>query len=191
MVVDLLGVARSVTGDEPKCINCIHYKLYPPDPVLLYASPKHRCTAAIDLVTGKTIETDCYAMRHEWVECGPDAKLFKAAPAPPDETAAEASTERVRRSGWEALLFGLVALAILVTLVYRAYEHETDQPRVIQTGKVSVKKVSVKDGSCCVTARTRLVAIGGRSLWQFEASQGGWEDCGDDCEKALRRKLAK
>ena len=189
-MVDLLGVARSVTGDEPKCVDCAYHRLIPPDPVLIYSWPKHRCAAAIDLVTGKTIETDCYAMRHRWVECGPDAKLFE--PAPPVDLPSPPSPappDPVRSMGLIPLLVGLVVLAILVALVYRAYEQ--DQPRVIQTGVVSVKKVSVKDGSCCVTARTRLLAKGGRSLWQFEASQGGWEDCGDDCEKALRRKLAR
>jgi hypothetical protein len=188
MVVELLGVARSVTGDEPKCINCKHYKLYPPDPVLIYSSPKHRCTAAIDLVTGKMTETDCYAMRHRWVECGPDAKLFKLnddPPPPPPPPPPHPPVKWVTR-----LLVGLVALAILA-LAFWGYKQETAQPIVIKTGEVSVKKVSVKDGSCCVTARTRLLAKGGRSLWQFEASPGFWEDCGDDCQQALRRKVDK
>ena len=65
-------------GDpRPNCVKCAYYKLYPPDPVLLYSSPKHRCTVAIDLVTGKNTETDCYAMRHIRGECGPDARFFE------------------------------------------------------------------------------------------------------------------
>ena len=89
-------------------------------------------------------------------------------------------------------MIGLVALLLaLLALAFWRYEQETYQTRVIKTGEVSVKKVSVKDGSCCVTARTQLLDIGKRSVWQFEASPGVWEDCGDDCEKALRTKLAK
>ena len=191
----LLGNARTIKGyEKPNCIDCANYKLYPPDPVLIYSSPKHRCTIAIDLVTGKRIETDCYAMRHRWGACGPHAERFENAPTPPiveNPLADSSKREQGTRIGLIPLLVGLVALAILVALVYRAYEHETDQPRVIQTGEVSVKKVSVKDGSCCVTARTQLLATGKRSLWQFEASPGVWEDCGDDCQEALRRKLAK
>jgi hypothetical protein len=193
MVVELLGVARSVTGAEPKCINCKHYKLYPPDPVLLYSSPKHRCTAAIDLVTGKMTETDCYAMRHRWVECGPEAKLFKLnedAPVPPPSVPPILPVKK-ERIGLISLLAALAALALLVALAFWRYEQETAQPIVVKTGEVSVRRVSVKDGSCCVTARTRLVAIGKRSLWQFEASPNVWEDCGDDCEKALRTKLPR
>jgi len=192
--VALLGNARSIKGHErPNCTKCARYKLYPPDPVLIYSSPKHHCTAAIDLVTGKMIETDCYAMRHRWGACGPDAKLFEDAPIDPDKPPAALllPEERSMRLGWKALLVGLGALAILA-LAYWAYGDETYQPSVIQTGEVSqMREVSVKDGSRRVTARTRLLAIGKRSLWQFEASPGVWEDCGDDCEKALRRKLAK
>ena len=188
----LLGIVRSTTGDEPKCTDCKRHKLLPADPVLIYSWPKHRCTAAIDIVTGNTIETDCYAMRDKRCECGPEAKLFEKASANEEKkTAAALSTvERAARKGLTALLAALIALAILALGVW-VYEHETDPPRVIQTGKVSVKRVSAKDGSCCVTSRTQLLAIGNRSLWQFEASPGVWEDCGDDCEKALRRKLAK
>ena len=192
-MVELLGNARSIKGDKsPKCVDCLHYRFYRPDPVLIYSSPKHRCAAAIDLVTGKIIETDCYAMRHRWVECGPDAKLFdpKGDPAPPDEKKPSAPPPRLVERDMNPLLVGLIALAILALALW-AYAHDTDQPRVIETGKVSVKKVSVKDGSCCATARTQLLDIGKRSLWQFEASPGVWEDCGDDCQEALRRKLAR
>ena len=88
-------------------------------------------------------------------------------------------------------LLVLSALAISA-LAYWAYEQETDQPRVIQTGKVSFKReISVKDGSCCVTARTQLLATGKRSLWQVEVSPGDWRDCGNDCEKALRRSAGR
>lgn len=187
----LLGSARSITGDErPKCADCAYHRLIPPDPVLIYSSPKHRCGAAIDLVTGKTIEADCYAMRHRWVECGPDAKLFKDRPAPPNEETRPVPPPLPVERDMNPLLVGLITLAILA-LAYWAYEHQTSQPSVIRTGEVRVKKVSVKDGSCCVTARTRLLATDKRSLWQFEPSPGVWEDCGDDCEKALRIKLAK
>ena len=189
----LLGNARGIKGyEKPNCVNCAHHMLHQADPVLIYSSPKHRCTIAIDLVTGAMTETDCYAMRHRWGACGPDAELFKLldAPVPPPPVPPPSPDEWDIRKVLKALLVGLAALAILA-LVYWAYEHETDQPRVIQTGEVSVKKVSVKDGSCCVTARTQLLATGKRSLWQFEASPGVWEDCGDDCQEALRRKLAK
>ena len=71
------------------------------------------------------------------------------------------------------------------------HEKETSQPRVIQTGEVSLRKVSMKDGTCCVTARTRLMAIGKRSLWQVEVSPGNWRDCGNDCEQVLRKALDK
>ena len=98
---------------------------------------------------------------------------------------------------WIALLL-LVSLALLA-LIYWAYvndtsqphENETDQPRVIKTGEVSLKKVSAKDGTCCVTARTQLMATGKRSLWQVEASPGNWRDCGNDCEQTLRKALDK
>ena len=187
--MELLGNARSIKGDKrPSCINCVHYRFYPRDPVLIYSSPKHRCTAAIDLVTGKMTETDCYAMRHRWVECGPDAKLFEDAPAPPPPPPPPVPTPPPTPPVWHiGRLVGLVALLLaLLALAFWSYEQETHQPSVIKTGEVSVK-----DGSCCFTARTRLLDIGKRSLWQFEASPGVWEDCGDDCEKALRRKLAK
>ena len=190
--VELLGNARSTDfyKKRPRCKDCAHYSFYKADPVLIFASPKHRCTKAVNLVTGDTIETDCYAMRHERCECGPDGTLFEPAspkdkptpdPAPPEEPDTSI--------GWKALLV-LAALAILA-LAYWAYEQETDQPRVIQTREVSVKKVSAKDGSCCVTARTQLLAIGKRSVWQVEVSHSDWRDCGNDCEKALRRALAE
>ena len=197
----LLGIVRSATGNEPKCIDCRRHKLYPADPVLIFSSPKHRCTAVIDIVTGKTIETDCYAMRHERCECGPDAKLFEARAKEGDasekgKTLAPQPPEPLSKL-WIALLM-LVSLAILA-LIYWAYAQETDQPheketsqpRVIQTGEVSLRKVSMKDGTCCVTARTRLMAIGKRSLWQVEVSPGNWRDCGNDCEQVLRKALDK
>lgn len=138
---ELLGIVRSATGDEPKCKDCAHYKLLPADPVLIYSWPKHRCTAAIDIVTGETIETDCYAMRDERCECGPEAKLFEKASANEEKKTSAASTvERAATKVLTALLAALVALAILALGVW-VYEHETDPPRVIQTGKVSVKRI--------------------------------------------------
>ncbi len=93
---ELLGIARipKKEDDRPKCTNCKHYKLYPPDPVLIYSWPKHRCTAITDLVTNNTIETDCYAMRRIWSECGPSAKLFEDAPAPPETDRPEPALRR-------------------------------------------------------------------------------------------------
>jgi hypothetical protein len=74
---ELVGNARTVPGKEkPNCVNCAYYKFIPESPAI-FSSPSHHCTAAIDLVTGKPIETDCYAMRHPRCECGPDAALFK------------------------------------------------------------------------------------------------------------------
>jgi hypothetical protein len=190
----LLGIVRSRTGDEPKCIDCKRHKLYPADPVLIYSWPKHRCTAVTDIVTGDTIETDCYAMRHERCECGPDATLFEArakdGDAPEKEKTPAASPVEPGMSIASIALLLLGAIAILA-LIYWAYAQETDQPRVIQTGEVSLRKVSVKDRPCCVTARTRLLTIGKRSLWQVEVSPGDWRDCGNDCERALRKALAK
>ncbi len=77
MVFELVGNARTVPGKEkPNCVDCAYYKLVPDTPAI-FTRPSHHCTAAIDLVTGEKIETDCYAMRHPRCECGPDAILFK------------------------------------------------------------------------------------------------------------------
>ena len=67
-----------------------------------------------------------------------------------------------------------------------AFEHGVYKPAVIGQGQVTAN-----DGGSHVTARTRLLAVGKRSLWQVELSPGDWQDCGDNCEKALRRALAK
>jgi hypothetical protein len=140
-------------------------------------------------------------MRDRRCECGPDAKLFEAraknGDAPEKEETLEARQAERMSNVWIALLI-LVPLALLA-LIYWAYdndtsqphEKETSQPRVIKTGQVTLKKVSMKDGTCCVTARTQLVAIGKRSLWQVEASPGNWRDCGNDCEQTLRKALDK
>jgi hypothetical protein len=198
-VETLLGIVRSTTGNEPKCVDCKRHTLYPADPVLIFSSPKHRCTAVTDIVTGKTIETDCYAMRHERCECGPGAKLFekapeKPSPPPPPPPSPSPLLYRILK----ALLVVLGSLALLA-LIYWAYvkdtpqprEKETDHPRVIKTGEVSLKRVSAKDGTCCVTARTQLMATAKRSLWQVEVSPGNWRDCGNDCEQTLRNALDK
>jgi len=147
-------------------------------------------------VTGDTIETDCYAMRHERCECGPTAKLFEKAQKPSPPPPPPQPAEPVNKL-WVAFLL-LVSLALLA-LIYWAYvkdmpqphEKETDHPRVIKTGEVSLKRVSAKDGTCCVTARTRLMATAKRSLWQVEVSPGNWRDCGNDCEQVLQKALAK
>ena len=193
----LLGIVRSTTGKEPKCVDCKRHKLYEADTVLIFSSPKHRCTAVIDIVTGDTIETDCYAMRHQRCECGPTAKLFEKAPEkPPSPPPPPQPPEPVSKL-WVAFLI-LLSLALLA-LIYWAYdidtsqprEKETDRPRVIKTGEVSLKKVSMKDGTCCVTARTRLMATGKSSLWQVETAPGNWRDCGNDCEQVLQKALGK
>lgn len=190
----LLGIVRSTTGDEPKCVDCKRYKPIAADSVLLYSSPKHHCTAITDIVTGKTIDTDCYAMRHEWCECGPNAVLFKAKdtsakeekPAPdPDPVVV-----RVIGKALIAFLVGLGLLAILLALAFWRYGTSTPQSRVIQTGKVSeMREVSVKDGFRRVTARTRLLATGKSSLWQVEVSPDNWTDCGNDCGKTLLKAI--
>ena len=122
-VETLLGIVRSTTGKEPKCIDCKRHKLYPADPVLIFSSPKHRCTAVIDIVTGKTIETDCYAMRHERCECGPAAKLFQArakdGDAPEEEKTPPPQPAEPVNKLWVAFLL-LVSLALLA-LIYWAY----------------------------------------------------------------------
>ncbi|MGA9546980.1 MAG: hypothetical protein WBS14_04775 [Rhodomicrobium sp.] len=197
----LLGIVRSTTGKEPKCIDCKRHKLYPADPVLIFSSPKHRCTAVTDIVTGDTIETDCSAMRHGRCECGPDAKLFEAraknGDAPIREDPLSSRRERGMSNVWIALLI-LGSLALLALIywaydndTYQPHEKETNLPRVIRPGEVSLRKGSAKDGTCCVTARTRLMAIGKRSLWQVEVSPGNWRDCGNDCEQVLRKALDK
>ena len=161
----LLGIARipKKYDDRPKCSNCKNYKLYPPDPVLIYSRPKHYCTAIKDLVTDSTIETDCYAMRRIWAECGPSAELFD--PKPPDDVGTPEPPSPVdpgMRGVWKALFGLLGALAILALAFWLAYEYDKEQHRVIQTGQVSVKTESLKGGSCCVTARTRLLVSGNR-----------------------------
>ena len=84
-----------------------------------------------------------------------------------------------------ALWGGLGVLAIL-GLASWAFDHGLFQPNVIERGQVSVK-----DGSRRLTASTRLLAIGKRSLWQVEVSPGDWRDCGHDCGKVLRSALAE
>jgi hypothetical protein len=198
-VETLLGIVRSATGNEPKCIDCKRHKLYPADPVLIFSSPKHRCTAVTDIVTGDTIETDCYAMRHQRCECGPDAKLFEARAKDGDAPKKEKPPPEDGGMSITSIALLLLGALALLALIYWAYdkntsqphEKETDQPRVIKTGEVSLRRVSVKDGTCCVTARTRLMATSKRSLWQVEASPGNWRDCDNDCEQALRKALGK
>ena len=148
----------------------------------------------MDLVTGKTIETDCYAMRHRWVECGPDAKLFDPENSPkrredkgggssPSETGHEYRIDSVPGPIGHPCDIGCSRFTAVPT-------RDASTPRHPNRRSLG-EEVSVKDGSCCVTARTQLLATGKRSLWQFEASPGVWEDCGDDCQEALRRKLDK
>ncbi len=186
-----LGIARSPTGAEPKCVRCRHYKLYPPDPALLKSSPQHRCARIVDLVTDRRTETDCHTMRHPWGECGWYGKLFEDAPRPPPPPPPPPPlppTPPEWRFWWTVLdaFLVLATLAILAHIIWWTLGDKTDQPRVIKTGEVSVR-----DGSCCVTTRTRLLVTDKRSLWQFEASPGVWENCGADCEKAWRRMLAE
>ncbi len=192
---ELRGNARSIEGDtRPKCSKCKNYKLVPADPVLLFASPKHLCLKAIDLVTSEMTETDCYAMRHIRSECGPDAKLFEEASAKDETPTAEAPVAPVGPGIGRELkdLSAAVALLVLLALVaFWVSQYELNQSRVIRTGEVTLREGSAKDGSRRVTARTRLLAIGKRQVWQFEASPGDWRDCGDDCEKALRKALGK
>ena len=84
-----------------------------------------------------------------------------------------------------ALWGGLGVLAILAFASW-AFEHGLYQPSIIQRGHVSVK-----DGPGRITAPTRLLSFRQRSLWQFEMLPGDWRDCGNDCEQALIRALAK
>ena len=138
-------------------------------------------------------------MRHRRCECGPTAKLFEARAKGADATEKEEC--RPAEQGHDIMsiaLLLLVSLALLA-LIYWAYDKtrinptkkRRTQPRVIKTGEVSLKKVSLKDGTCCVTARTRLMATGKSSLWQVEISPGNWRDCGNDCEQALQKALDK
>jgi len=150
-------------------------------------------------VTGDTIETDCYAMRHHRCECGPDAKLFEARAKGADTSEEEKPRPVDGGMGIISIALLLLGALALLALIYWAYdndtsqprEKETPQPRVIKTGEVPLKKVSMKDGTCCVTARTRLMATGKSSLWQVETSPGNWRDCGNDCEQALQKALGK
>jgi len=196
-VETLLGIVRSTTGKEPKCVDCKRHKLYPADPVLIFSSPKHRCTAVTDIVTGDTIETDCHAMRDRRCECGPDAKLFEARAKGVGATEKEKPRPVDGGMGIISIALLLLLSLALLALIYWAYDNDTsqrqekEQPRVIKTGQVTLKKVSMKDGTCCVAARTRLMATGKSSLWQVETSPGNWRDCGNDCEQALQKALGK
>ncbi len=92
----------------------------------------------------------------------------------------------LRFTSFKSALWGGLGVLAILALASWAFEHGLYRPSVIQYGQVSVK-----DGSSRVTARTRLLAVGKRSLWQVEASPGDWQDCGDDCKEALRRALAQ
>lgn len=92
----------------------------------------------------------------------------------------------LRVTSFRSALWGGLGVLAILALASGAFEHGVYQPSVIQRGQVSVK-----DGSSRVTARTRLLAVGRRSLWQVGVSPGDWRDCGNDCEQALRRALAE
>ena len=98
----------------------------------------------------------------------------------------QASLDRKRESGQENRLDCLVDRIGLACAIGSRF-------LAVRTRELSYrhpKEGNLGEGwTSLVTARTRLLAIGKRSLWQFEASPGVWEDCGDDCEKALRRAL--
>ena len=92
----------------------------------------------------------------------------------------------LRVTSFRSALWGGLGVFAILALASWAFEHGLYQPSVIQRGQVSVK-----DGGSRVTARTRLLAMGRRSLWQVEVSPGDWRDCGNDCEQVLRRALAE
>lgn len=71
-------------------------------------------------------------------------------------------------------------------MAYWAFELGLYRPTVVERGQVTLA-----DGRDSITAPTRLLLIGARSLWQVEVFPVLCEDCGHDCEKALRKALAK
>ncbi len=93
---------------------------------------------------------------------------------------------RLRITSLNAALVGALGVVAIMGVAYWAFQQGLYRPSVISRGQVTAA-----DGRSRVTVRTRLVAVGKRSLWQFEVSPGTWRDCGDDCEKALRRALAE
>jgi hypothetical protein len=92
----------------------------------------------------------------------------------------------LRITSFKSALWGGLGVLAILALASWAFEHGLYQPSIIQRGQVSVK-----DGPGRITARTRLLSFRQRSLWQFEVSPGDWRDCGNDCEQALLRALAK
>jgi len=90
----------------------------------------------------------------------------------------------LRITSFRSALWGGLAVLAILGLASWAFDHGLFQPNIIERGQVSVNT-----GSSRVTARTRLLAIGKRSLWQVEVSSGDWRDCGHDCGKVLRSAL--
>ncbi len=89
-------------------------------------------------------------------------------------------------TSFKSALMGALTIIAIMGVAYWAFEAGLYKPNVIKTGQITVD-----DSNGRVSARTRLVAIGKRSLWQVEVSPGSWRDCGADCEKELRRALAE
>ena len=92
----------------------------------------------------------------------------------------------LRITSFRAALLGAMAVLAILGAADWAFEHGVYKPAVIGQGQVTAN-----NGGSHVTARTRLLAIGKRSLWQVELSPGDWRDCGNNCEQALLRSLAK
>jgi hypothetical protein len=89
-------------------------------------------------------------------------------------------------ASFKSALFGGLAVVAVLGIASWAFERGFYRPSVVQRGHVTVA-----DGWNHVTASTRLLAIGRRSLWQVEVTPGIWRDCGSDCENALRKALAE
>ena len=92
----------------------------------------------------------------------------------------------LRLTSCKSALWGGFGVLAILALASWAFEHRLYQPSIIQHGQVSVM-----NGPSRITAPTRLLSFRQRSLWQFEVSPGDWRDCGNDCEQALLRALAK
>ncbi len=92
----------------------------------------------------------------------------------------------LRITSFKAALLGAMAVLAILGAADWAFEHGVYKPAVIGKGQVTAN-----NGGSRVTARTRLLAVGKRSLWQVELSPGDWRDCGNDCEQTLLSALAK
>lgn len=82
---------------------------------------------------------------------------------------------------------GIVVAIMAAAMTY--YQLGFYTPSVI--GRSQVTAVSKTPPARRVTAATRQIAVGRRTFWQVEISEGVWIDCGRDCAAMLRRSYFK